>query len=175
MQVNITLSNKEKRHYFLYLLGMMLITILILSIITLRKFHSPFSDADLHTVLVLQEKSKFDEAQKSMQKTIDSTFTKLDKMDPEKSDPMQENDIDMGIGEIGNAFKITTVTDPRQKGYARIANFYKMYQLDKQDMRNTQENITLFKQQYDNCLINVKEKAQQMNQRDNALIMHNGR
>lgn len=175
MQVNITLSNKEKRHYFLYLLGMMLITIFILSIITLRKFHSPFSDADLHTVLELQEKSKIDEAQKSMQKTIDSTFAKLDKMDPEKSDPMQQNDIDIGISEIGNAFKLTTVTDPRQKGYARIANFYKMYQLDKQDMHNTQENITLFKQQYDNCLTNVKDKAQQMNQRDNALIMHNGR
>ena len=100
MQVNITLSNKEKRHYFLYLLGMMLITILIVSVITLRKFHSPFSDADLHTVLILQEK---------------------------------------------------------------------------QDMQNTKENVALFKQQYDNCLINVKEKAQQMNQRDNALLMHNGR
>ena len=86
-----------------------------------------------------------------------------------------ENSIDIGISEIGNAFKITVVTDPRQKGYARIANFYKMYQLDKQDMQNTKENVTLFKQQYDNCLINVKEKAQQMNQRDNALLMHNGR
>ena len=175
MQVNITLSNKEKRHYFLYLLGMMIITILIFSVIALRKFHSPFSDADLHSVLVLQEKSKFDEAQKSMQKTIDSTFVKLDKMDPEKSDPMEDNDIDIGIGDIGNAFKITAVTDPRQKGYARIANFYKMYQLDKKDMHNTKENVDLFKQQYDNCLINVKEKAQQMNQRDNALIMHNGK
>lgn len=175
MQVNITLSNKEKRHYFLYLLGMMLITVILLSVITLRRFASPFTDADLHTVLVLQEKSKFDEAQKSMQNTIDSTFTKVNKMDPEKSDPMLDNDIDVGISEIGNAFKITTVTDQRQKGYARIANFYKMYELDKKDMHNTQENVTLFKQQYDNCLINVKEKAQQMNQRDNALLMHNGR
>ncbi|SFI49717.1 type VI secretion system TssO [Halpernia frigidisoli] len=175
MQVNITLSNKEKRHYFLYLLGMMLITILILSVITLRKFSSPFSDADLHSVLVLQEKSKFDEAQKSMQKTIDSTFVKLDKLDPEKYDPIKENDIDIGISDIGNAFKITSVTDPRQKGYAKIANFYKMYQLDKQDMHNTAENVVLFKQQYDNCLINVKEKSQQMYQRENAMIMHNGR
>lgn len=174
MQVNITLSKKEKRHYFLYLLGMMLITVIILSIILLRKFQSPFSDADMHIVLILQEKSKFDEAQKSMQKTIDSTFTKVNKLDPEKSDPMLENDIDIGITDIGNAFKNTRLTDPRQKGYTRIANFYKMYQLDKQDMHNTQENITLFKQQYDNCLTNVKEKTQQMNQKDNALLMHNG-
>lgn len=175
MQVNITLSNKEKRHYFLYLLGMVLLTTIIISIITLRKSSSPFSDADMHSVLVLQKKSKFDAAQKSMQKTIDSTFSKLEKLDPEKTDPIQKNDIEIGITDIGNAFKMTAVTDSRQNGYARISKFYKMYQLDKEDMHNTEENIKLFKQQYDDCLINVKEKAQQMNQRDNALLMHNGR
>ena len=175
MQVNITLSTKEKRHYFLYLLGMLLLTVVVISIITLRKYKSPFSDADLHTVAILQEKSKFDEAQKSMQKTIDSTFTKIDRLDPEKSDPMLDNDIDNGIGEIGTAFKITAMTDVRQKGYARIANFFNMYKLDKKDMHLTQGNIDLFKKQYDDCLINVQQKTQQMNQRDNALIMHNGR
>ena len=129
MQVNITLSNKEKRHYFPYLLGMMLITILIFSVIILRKFHSPFSDADLHSVLVLQEKSKFDEAQKSMQKTIDSTIVKLDKMDPSQSDHMESNDIDVLIGDIDHAFKIHEVKEPRQKWYSRLAIFYKVYQI----------------------------------------------
>lgn len=165
MKVNITLSNKEKRHYFLYLLGMMLVTILILSVITLRKYHSPFSDADLHSVSELKEKSLFDEAQNSMQKKIDSTFAKLDKMDPAKFDPMEDNDIDVGISDISNAFKMTTVTDSRQKGYEKIAGFYKMYQLDKKEMLITTENVDLFKQQYDNCVMNVKDRAQQMNQR----------
>ena len=164
MQVNITLSNKEKRHYFLYLLGMMLITILIVSVLTLRKFPSPFGDADLHSVLVLEEKSKFDEAQKSIQKNIDSTFALIEKFDPEKNDPMKENAIDIGISDIGNAFKITAVTDKRQNGYTRIANFYKMYELDKKNMHISTENVDLFKKQYDNCLINVKERAQQRNQ-----------
>lgn len=165
MKVNITLSNKEKRHYFLYLLGMMLITIIFLSAITLRKFHSPFSDEyKITDISKLKEKSKFDEANKSMLKIIDSTFSKLDKVDPAKFDHLQDINIDLGISDIGTAFKNTSFTDPRIKGYSRIANFYVMYKEDKQVMRNTQENLDLFIKQYDDCKINVKEKAQKMNQ-----------
>ena len=165
MKVNITLSNKEKRHYFFYLLGMMLLTIIFISVITLREFHSPFSDEyKLTDISKLKEKSKFDEANRSMLKVIDSTFTKLDKIDPEKSDHLQNINIDLGISEIGTAFKNTSFSDPRINGYSRIANFYVMYKEDKQVMKNTQENLDLFTKQRDDCLINVKEKKQQMNQ-----------
>lgn len=175
MQVNISLSNKEKQHYFLYLLGMLLVTVVVLSVITLRKFSSPFDDADLRSVLVLQQKTRLDDAQKSMQKVIDSTFVKLDKLDPEKSDPLEENSIGMGISEIGTAFKTTAETDNRQKGYARIANFYTMYGMDKKNYLITQENIELFKKQYDDCTTYAKDRSQRRSQRENALLMHNGR
>lgn len=165
MKVNITLSNKEKRHYFLYLLGMMLITILFLSIIALRKFSSPFSDEyKITDVSKLKEKSKFDEASKALLKGMDSTFSRVNRLDPAKSDHLQNINIKMGIEEIGNAFENTSFTDPRKNGFSHIANFYLMYKDDKEQMRNTQENLDLFTKQYDDCRINVKEKAQQINQ-----------
>ncbi|MFC6269742.1 type VI secretion system TssO [Frigoriflavimonas asaccharolytica] len=167
MQINIALSKKEKRHYFLYLLGLLMITILVISAITLRKYKSPFSGSDLYTVLVLEEKAKFDEAQKSMQKRLDTTFTQIDKLDPQKFGVMEDNNISVGISDIENAFKITTVKDPRSKGYPRIANFYKMYQIDKKNLQTTQENIDLFKIKHANCLSNVKEKSQMMNMQGN--------
>ncbi len=167
MQINIALSKKEKRHYFLYLLGLLVVTTLVISAITLRKFKSPFSESDLHTVSVLEEKSKFDEIQKSMQKKMDTTFMQIDKLDPAKFGVMEENNISVGISDVENAFKITTVTDPRQKGYPRVANFYKMYHMDKKNYQTTQENIDLFKLKYDNCLTNVKEKQQMMNYKGN--------
>lgn len=142
---------------------MLLITILVLSVITLRKFNSPFSEVNLSNINKLEEKAKFDEAQIYTQKLMDSTFSRIDKLDPQKSSMMEEHDVKVGIETIGNAFKNTSYKDPRKEGYAKIAKFYSMYQVDKQTMKKTINNIELNEKRYDACKADVNAKLQNMN------------
>ncbi|WP_337059181.1 type VI secretion system TssO, partial [Elizabethkingia meningoseptica] len=60
MQLQVTLSKKEKRYYFIYLLGMLLLAIIFLCIIFLSKLESPFVHSDALAIKTLQEKSFFD-------------------------------------------------------------------------------------------------------------------
>ncbi|MFV0531925.1 MAG: type VI secretion system TssO [Flavobacteriales bacterium] len=171
MQINITLSKKEKRHYFLYLIGMLFFTVLVISLITLGRIGSPFSEADYHSEMVLQEKIKFDKAQNSVQKVIDSTFTKLDKMDPEKSTITEENQIEREIGDINSSFVITDAKDPRQKAYTQVAKFYRMYFEDKKSIIAVKNNTELLQKEYEDCSVGYKDKQQAIRQRENAIIM----
>ena len=164
MQINITLSKKEKRHYFLYLLGMLVFAVLILSFIVLSKTTNPFSDADMHSVMILQDKTKFNIAQTSVYKKMDSTFVKIDKMDPEKSTPVQLNEIEIGISDINRTFEGSTSTDPRIGSYPQIAKFYQMYYQDKKSIVTLKDNIEQFDKQLQDCMIRFKDKKQQIMQ-----------
>ena len=165
MQISITLSKKEKRHYFLYLMGMLFLAVLILSFIVLNKAGNPFSDADMHSVMILQDKTKFNDAQKSIQKKMDSTFVKIDKMDPEKSTPVENNEIEIGISEINRTFEGATTTDPRKASYPQISEFYEMYYQDKKSILTVKDNIQQFDRQLQDCMIRFKDKNQQIMQR----------
>lgn len=165
MITNITLSKKEKKHYFLYLLGMLLLAVLILSLTVLNRTVNPFSDADMHSVMILQEKSRFDEAQKAVQKQMDSVFADLNKFDPEKSTPVEENNIEVGISNINNAFKMSGAKDPRKESYQQIAKFYKMYFEDKKNTVIISKNVENFKKQYEDCTVGYKARQEQMMQR----------
>lgn len=152
---------------------MLLLAVIVLSIIALHKFNSPFRETDMHTVMILREKTEFNAAQKSIQKSIDSTFVKLNKMDPEKSTPIEENDIEIGISNIQNAFKLTNATDPRKNSYPQIASFYRMYYNDKKSIVGIQDNVKLFTKQFEDCMVGYKDRRQQMLDRENALLMKN--
>ncbi|SNV34732.1 Uncharacterised protein [Chryseobacterium taklimakanense] len=165
MQVSITLSNKEKRHYFIYLLGMLLLAVSVISYIVLSKAGNPFSEADMHSVMILQDKTKFNEAAKSVHKQMDSTFVKINKMDPEKATPVEKNNIEVGITNINRTFEGTTSTDPRKSSYQQIAKFYEMYYQDKKSIVTTKENLQQFDKQLQDCMIRFNDKKQQMNQR----------
>lgn len=154
MQINIALSKKEKLHYFFYLLGLLLVTILIISVITLRNFNSPFLNSKLDDVSKLNEKSKFDAAQKDYLKNMDSTFAKISKLDPDHYNQLDEFDITEDIKKIDNA--LTTFSDPRKEAYPIIADYYRMYLSDKENFRLTQKNIENLKLMYDDCMTNEK-------------------
>ncbi len=162
MQINITLSKKEKRHYFLYLLAMLTGAVLILSIIVLNKAINPFSEADMHSVMILQEKNKFNEAQKVIQSNMDSTFVKIDKYDAEKANPVQEHNINEGISNVQAAFKMSGATDPRKESYPQISKFYRMYMDDKKSSAIIKGNIESFSRQYEDCTVGFRDRQQMM-------------
>lgn len=173
MQVNITLSNKEKRYYFLYLLGLLFFAVLLLSIVVLYRSESPFNNSDILAIQTLQEKAKFDERQKVAQPVIDSTFNKIEKVSVDDHNPLQENEIRYSINDIANIFETVNITDPRKQSYIQIAQFYKMYMEDKDVAGKKNENIKIFTKQFEDCSIGFKERKNQKLQRDNALLMKN--
>lgn len=173
MQVNITLSRKEKRYYFLYLIGLLFFAVLLLSAVILYRSESPFGNSDILAIQALQEKTKFEERQKVAQPVIDSTFNKIKTISIENSDPLKENDIRYSINDIANIFETVNISDPRKSSYPQIAQFYKMYMEDKFVAGKKNENIKIFTKQFDDCSIGFKERKNQKLQRDNALLMKN--
>lgn len=173
MQVNITLSKKEKRYYFLYLLGLLFFGVLLLAAIVLFRKESPFSNSDLLAIQTLEEKAKFDNRQKMAQPVVDSTFNKIEKVSVEDQNPLQENEIRYSINDIANIFETVNITDPRKQSYVQIAQFYKMYMEDKNVAGKKNENIRIFTKQFEDCSIGFRERKNQKLQRDNALLMKN--
>jgi len=173
MQVNITLSNKEKRYYFLYLLGLLFFAVLLLSVVILYRAESPFNNSDILAIQTLEEKAKFDERQRIAQPVIDSTFNKIEKVSTDDRNPLQENEIRYSINDIANIFETVNITDPRKQSYIQIAQFYKMYMEDKDVAGKKNENIKTFTKQFEDCSIGFKERKNQKLQRDNALLMKN--
>lgn len=173
MQIQISLSRKEKRYYFLYLLVMLIFAVGIVAAAVLWKYPSPFSQADMHAIYTLEEKGRFEEARKPFQTKSDSTFQKLVKFDHEKSSPLDENDIKVGISEIQSAFALTNVRDPRVSAFEQIGRFYKMFYDDKKSAAAIDENIKTFERQFDECSVGYRDRRQELMQRDNAKVMSN--
>lgn len=170
MQLNVTLSNKEKRYYFFYLLAMLLGAVLLISAVTLYRFDSPFTSAEIAAVQQLQEKSKFEARQEMSQDLLDSTFTKIDRLEVKDLNPDQL-ELENSITDVATVMDQTNIIDQRKLSYRQISNFYKMYLDDKIRLSSQLENIESYKKQFDDCSANVSEKKQMMLQRENAQMM----
>ncbi len=173
MQIPVTLSKKEKRYHFLYLVGMLLIAVIFLAMIFLPRYRSPFSDADLVTIQTLQQKSKFEQHQKLSYPVIDSAFSRTNKLQTEEISPVDNNDIRDFVNDIANFSENTAVNDPRRESFVQISQFYKMFFTDKEAAANKSKNIKYFKEQFEECNDGYVRKRQEINLRNNAMIMSN--
>ncbi len=170
MQGQVTLSKKERQYQFLYLILMLFAALIFLSIIFLKGFQSPFSDEDIVSVQILEEKAKFDQKQKYSYKTMDSTFSMINKLTDQAPQPFVENNIMYGINDVANYFENGDhIIDIRKDAYPQIARFYKMYFNDKKIISSKTENIKNFEKQFEECSIGFREKKSQLFDRATAL------
>lgn len=156
MKARIGLSNKEKKYYFIYLLVLLLFFTFVISYALLRDYTSPFAASKPYNVMKLQEKARFEEAQKPLFVVMDSTFVQLKNLSETESQPMNENKIQSGIDELDNAFRLTDVKDPRKDGYPVISKFYAAYLQDKKQIRTIDVNKGLIKKNLEDCKIGYK-------------------
>lgn len=149
---------------------MLFAALIFLGIIFLKGFESPFSDEDIVSVQSLEEKAKFDQKQKMSYKTLDSTFSIINKLTDEAPQPFVENNIVYGINDVASFFQSgENINDIRKEAYPQIAKFYKMYFDDKKVVSSKTENIKSFEKQAEECAIGFKEKKSQLFQRETAL------
>ena len=147
---------------------MLFAAMIFLGIIFLKGFESPFSDEDMISVQNLEEKAKFDQKQKYSFKTLDSTFSMINRLTDESPQPFVENNIMYGINDVVNYFQNgDNIMDIRKDAYPQIAKFYKMYFNDKKIISSKTENIKSFEKQFEECSIGFKEKKNQLFQKRN--------
>jgi hypothetical protein len=170
MKAIISLSKREKQYNFLYLIGLLIITIFVLSLIFLRSFESPFNSFIELDGQLLDQKNKFFEQQEIVEPLIETTFRKIHILQNENLQPFAENDIKNSINDVANCFEKDNIYDSRKNGYFQIALFYKMYFEDKKIAAKKHENIKNFTKQFEECMIGFKEKEQQQNQIKSALL-----
>ena len=96
----ISLSKRERRYQFFYLLGMLLVVLLVSGFVFLRKFQSPFTQTDVMDIQLLAQKNKFSEQQKIVEPLLKNTFTKISILKVEKPQPFVENDIKSSINDL---------------------------------------------------------------------------
>lgn len=162
MQVQITLSKKEKRYYFSYLLAMLLFVSALLTIVFIKNFESPFDNSDYISIQTLNEKNKFDVQQNMVQPILDSTFSKINKLNFENRNSMKGYEIENSISDVANLFEMGDFKDPRKESYLKIAKFYKMYLDDKKIESNRKDNVGIYKKQFEDCTLSYQTKQQQL-------------
>lgn len=169
MQAQVTLSKKEKRYQFFYLILMLLLALVFLGIIFLHRYKSPFSEADINTLQILEQKSKFNQQQKVGLKNIDSAFAKLKRISPEDFSKVESNYVQFAISDVANTFQNYPVHDDRKNAYPKIALFFKMYLDDKERIMNIKKNTKYFEKLAEECEMGYKQKSQNLRDRNNAL------
>jgi len=168
MQGQITLSKKERHYQFFYLILMLLVAMIFLGIIFLKGFASPFSDEDIIAIQKLEKKNEFEKQQKLLQPRIDSTYSIINKMSGTTPEPYIEQEISIGINDIGNHFG-GEVTDIRKEAYPQIVKFYKMYFEDKTTLSITNENIKKLETDLADCQIGFKNKQGRLYDRNEQI------
>lgn len=149
---------------------MLFAALIFMAITFLRGFQSPFSDNDIVSIQMLEEKAKFDQKHKQSFKVMDSTFSMINKLTDEAPQPFVENNIVYGINDVAGYYQNgENINDIRKEAYPQIAKFYKMYFNDKKIISSKTENIKNFEKQFDECSIGFKEKRSQLFQRETAL------
>ncbi|NAW50013.1 hypothetical protein GNY06_00930 [Elizabethkingia argentiflava] len=175
MEIHSSLSTREKRHLFTYLLGMSILAGLVFVIIILRNFDSPFSKTDLLGIQMLEQKNKFAQQQLIVAPLLSASYKKISILKQETPQPFAENDIKNSINEVANCFENINIYDTRKEGYLQIAQFYKMYFEDKKIAAKKAENIKLFQKEFEECSIGFKDKEQQLSQKRNAILSRSSR
>lgn len=169
MQGQITLSKKEKRYQFLYLILMLIVALLFLGIIFLKGFKSPFSEEDTNALQILEQKSKFDQQQKVGLKLIDTAYASVNALSVEVAQPVEQNAAEFAIQDVANTYQNVVVNDARKLAYPQIAMFFKMFMVDKNRIMKTNETIKIFEKQFEDCQLGYREKTQSLRDRNNAL------
>jgi hypothetical protein len=170
METHTSLSKREKRYQFIYLLGMSLLAALVFGIIILYKFDYPFSGADTLEIQMLEQKNKFAQQQLIVSPLLETSYKKISILREETPQPFAENDIKNSINDVANCFENVNIYDTRKEGYLQIAQFYKMYFEDKKIAAKKSENIVLFQKQFEECSIGFKYNQQQLSQIRNTML-----
>lgn len=174
MERKSTLSAREKRYQFIYLMGMTLFAILLFGLINVRNFDSPFSGTDMLEIQMLAQKNRFAHQQHMVAPLLESSYKKISSLKYEMPQAFAENDIKNSINAVANSFENVNIFDTRKEGYLQIAQFYKMYFEDKKIAAKKVENITLFQKQFEECSIGFKDKEEQLSQKRNAILSRSG-
>lgn len=148
---------------------MLLAAMILLGIIFLNQFESPFNSSDIVTLKRLEQKSQFDVEQKKIQSVVDSTFVKISHLDAENPEAMTIHEIEKNTDFISTTKKRFITPDERISGYPIIADFYAMYMEDKTMAKNTADDVKRLEAAVKNCEMGYKNNEQRLFDRDNAL------
>lgn len=165
-----SLSQKERTYQFLYLVSMLLLTQLLLGLIFLSSYQSPFSQTTVLDAQLVEQYNQFNDLQKTVEPVMKETFQKISQLQATSPQPQVEDDLARRIDAVASFFSHTNSYDPRKEGYRQIANFYQMYFEDKKIVGRKTENTEQFRKEFEECSIGFKDKKQQLIQRKNMQL-----
>ncbi len=165
-----SLSKQEKRYQFWYLFLLLIFVLLVLSVLFLRRYNSPFSSSDVLDNQKLDQMQKFARHQKLVEPMVEKTFERISVLSREPIPQFTESDIQRGINDVANVFEGVGIYDVRKEGYLQISRFYKMYLEDKKILSLRTQDIDNFNKMLSICLVGFKDNTQKVEQKKNAML-----
>jgi hypothetical protein len=164
MEESIKMSRKEKRHYLGYLIAMYSIGTIILVLILFSSVASPFSQVSAAEREQLKQARLFEEQQQQAIGIYDSVMAKVNTLKSSTGNAVLESDIENQINYLNSFYTGAPNTDMRTIGFHQMALYLQRHYQDALILRKKADNIRIFQNQLNDCMIGYKQSEAYMNQ-----------
>ncbi len=164
MKQSGTLSRREKRHYFLYLLILFLIVLSLLIWIIFRKSSKVvFGISQSYQAYQVKDR-EFLVVQNEGVPFYDTICSRIKALQTSPPSAIAETDLKSQINILNSYYENLPAKDPRFINFHQMALFAKLYFEDMLVYRKKAENIQRFQQQLNECEVGYKDREAVMNQ-----------
>lgn len=151
------LSVKERREQFLFLLGIFLLTVTLLS---LGLFYEPFKSKKIVSKEELTDKllqdAEFEAVVNEQRATIDTAYKQIINFDPAVKAVFLENDIRYSIGSIKSNYE-RKVFDLRYRSFLQISLLYNTLFFNRRELRGNFSDIENLRKSLDDCRLSTRQ------------------
>ncbi len=164
MEESIKMSRKEKRHYLGYLIAMYAVGSIILVLIIFSGVANPFSQVSAEEREQLKQAHYFELQQQQAVQIYDSVMQKIIALKASTGSAILESDIENQINYLNSFYDGTPNRDMRTIGFHQMALYLQRHYQDALILRKKEDNIRIFQNQLNDCMIGYKQNEDYMNQ-----------
>ena len=155
-------SIKERQEKFLFFLGMFLFTAVVLCVAIFYNYNNGSNISKEEFSKRLQEENRFEAAVAEAMPTIDTTYTRIVKFNPNVQALFLENDIKNSITAIRSYYNARPY-DARYKCFIYASKIHENLFYDKRELRgNSYNDIVRLNKLLDDCKLSTRQLQQSL-------------
>ncbi|RYZ39175.1 MAG: hypothetical protein EOP49_30420 [Sphingobacteriales bacterium] len=163
MEETIKMSRIEKRHYLGYLVAMYVVGTALLTGIIFWGVANPFSPISASDREQLRQARIFEGQQQQAVQIYDSVMAKVRVLKTSPGNAVLESDIENQINYLNSMYDGVPNKDMRTFSFYQMALYLQRHYQDALILRKKADNIRIFQNQLNECMIGYKQNEDYMN------------
>lgn len=164
MEETIKMSRKEKRHYLGYLVALYAGAVLLLAGILFAGVSNPFKTIPESERAQLAQARQYEQQQVQAVQLYDSLMSRINQLKQSPGNAVLETDIENQINYLNSLYDGLPNKDIRSFGFHQMARYLQRHYQDAVTLRKRVDNIQIFQNQLNDCMIGYREREGYMNQ-----------